>query len=316
MTVTAVRIPVLQGTEAWLDARRGLVTATDIPVLLGLSPYRCEADLADDKLGRAARQEPSVAMRRGKALEPLMAELYREATGQNVRRQHAMVRHHEIEWAAASLDATAPGLVVVEFKTTGSRQRFADGLPDDVAAQVAWELGVSGYRRADVLVMVGDDVLPVFEVQPDPQLFADLVTIAEDFRRRLAAGGPFSRDLNRIRRDHPADDGTEMAADGELDEAARALLDVRAAIARHEETEKQLVRAITDRMGDAALLTGSGWHATWKATRDRTETDWRAVAESLLATLGETDRAAVVAPFTSVRRGMRPFRLVADTKEA
>ena len=311
----AVRIPVLQGTDAWLEARRGLVTATDLPVILGLSPWRCEADLADEKLGAAAPQPPSVAARRGSALEPLMAELYREATGRTVRRQRAMLRHPEIEWAAASIDATAAGLRIVEFKTTGSRQRFADGVPDDVRAQVAWQLGVSGYRAADVFVMVGDDVLPPFEVEPDPELFADLVTVAEDFRRRLAEGGPFSRDLNRIRRDHPADDGSEMAADADLDAAARALLDVRAAIKRHEATEEQLVRAITDRMGDAALLTGSGWHATWRRTKDRSETDWRSLAAGLLETLPETERTALVGLHTSVRPGFRPFRLVGDKED-
>jgi predicted phage-related endonuclease len=56
--MTAIR----QGTDEWLEARRSLVTATDIPVLLGLSPYKCEADLADEKAGKA-QEPPSLRMR-------------------------------------------------------------------------------------------------------------------------------------------------------------------------------------------------------------------------------------------------------------
>ena len=309
----AVRTGLVQGTDAWREARRSLVTGTDLPVILGLSPWRCEADLADEKLGLAEGQPESVAMRRGTALEPLLAQLYTEATGRRVRRSRQMVRHPRIEWAAASLDCTVVGEKrLVELKTTGSRTRFADGLPDDVRAQVAWGLGCTGWPVADVLVMVGDDVLPPFEVEADPELFADLVTVASDFRRRLADGGPFSRDEARIRRDHPSDDGTEIEADADTAEAVRALLDVRAAIARHEDTEKALKTAIEARMGDAALMTGPGFRVTWKRGKDRSETDWRSIAADYLGTLPETDRIAVVGRHTAVRPGMRPLRVVSD----
>ena len=37
----SVHLALEQGTPEWLEARRSLSTATDIGVLLGLSPYRC-----------------------------------------------------------------------------------------------------------------------------------------------------------------------------------------------------------------------------------------------------------------------------------
>ena len=58
--MTAVRLPVRQGSQEWLDYRRTVITATDIPVLLGISPYRCEADLADEKL--TGTQQASVTL--------------------------------------------------------------------------------------------------------------------------------------------------------------------------------------------------------------------------------------------------------------
>lgn len=312
MSGLGVALPLRQGSPEWHEARRSLVTGTDIPVLLGISPWKCEADLADEKLGVTAGQESTLRMRIGSALEDLIADEYAAVTGRRVRRFRAMVRHPEYGWAAASPDAAVIGeRRLVEFKRTSSRTRFADGIPQDVGAQVAWQLGCTGYPVADIAVLT-DDSLTVHEQAADPALFADLVRVAADFRRRLAEGGPFARSEERIRRDHPADDGSEISADADTAEAVRALLDLRAAIARHETTEKALKAAIEARMGDAAVMTGPGFRVVWKRTKDREETDWKAVAAELIADLPEPDRAAVVGRHVTVRAGMRPLRVTSD----
>lgn len=307
----AVHLPLRQRSPEWIEARRSLITGTDVPVLLGISPYRCEADLADEKL-TGSRQEETLRMRIGSALEDLIASEYETQTGRRVRRSRAMVRHPELEWAAASLDGTVVGeRRVLEFKRTSSRTRFADGIPQDVEAQVTWALGVTGYPVADIAVLT-DDALTVYEQRADPGLFADLVVVAEDFRRRLAEGGPFARDAARVKRDHPADDGSELDADAELTEAVRALLDTRATRKGLEATEEALETAIKARMGDAATLRGEGFRVTWKRTKDAETTDWKSLASGLLTTVPETERAALVGLHTMVRPGFRPFRVVAD----
>ena len=309
--MTGIPVKVRQGSPEWLAYRRTVITGTDIPVLLGISPWACEADLADAKLN-GSEQESTLRMRKGSALEPFIASEYEAQTGRQVRRHHAMVRHPVVEWAAASPDASVIGeRRLVEFKHTSSRSRFADGIPQDVAAQVAWQLGCTGYPVADIAVMT-DDSLTVYEQEADGQLFQDLLAVATDFRRRLEEGGPFNRDAARIRRDHPADDGTEITADAEVADAVTALLDIRSRIASMEATEEALKAAIQARMGDAAVMTGPGWHVTWKRTKDRSETDWKTVASGLLATLSETDRATVVGLHTTVRPGFRPLRVVVD----
>jgi putative phage-type endonuclease len=308
-------LAVRQGTPEWLAARRSLVTATDIPVLLGLSPYKCEADLADEKAG--AEQPPAtLRMRAGLILQDLIGEAYTEQTGKALRRFRGLSFHPTIEWAAASPDFRVVGeRRLVEAKRSASRSRFADGLPQDVEAQVAWQLGVTGYPAADVAVLLADDELVRFEVEADPDLFADLVTVAEDFRRRLEAGGPFARDTSRIRRDHPADDGTELIADADVIEAAHALAGARSQIAALEATEEALKAAIQARMGPAAVLIGPDFRATWKRTKDREETDWKSLAQGLLRTVPETEREPLVGIHTSVRSGFRPFRLVMGDKD-
>ena len=52
-------------------------------------------------------------------------------------------------------------------------------------------MGCAGAPVADIAVLT-DDALTVIEQRADPDLFRDLVAVAEDFRRRLAEGGPFA----------------------------------------------------------------------------------------------------------------------------
>jgi putative phage-type endonuclease len=311
-----VTLAVRIGSPEWLDARRSLITATDIPVLLGISPYKCEADLADEKRGLTEPSESTLRMRVGLALEDLIAEEYTRATGRQVRRFRSLVTHPELEWAAASPDGRAVGeRRLVEMKWTGSRSRFADGVPQDVEAQVVWQMGVTGYPVADVAALVGGDDLLVSEVPFDAELFDNLVVIATDFRRRLEEGGPFSRDTSRIKRDHPSDNGAEMVADADMDAAAKALYETRARRKVLEQSETALEDAIKSRMGDVAVVRGSGWHATWKRTKDREETDWRSLADGLLRQLPEPERTALVGIHSSVRQGFRPFRLVVEKED-
>lgn len=299
-------IAVRQGSPEWLDARRSLVTASDLPILLGISPYKCEADLADEKLGLTV-PESSLRMRVGLALEDFIAAEYEAKTGHRTQRWPGLAIHPDIEWAGASPDRKRKG-ALVELKHTSSRARFADGLPQDVEAQIVWQMGVAGYEHADVAVLTSDDLL-VFEHDFDAALFDDLVAVASDFRRRLAEGGPFARDTSRIKRDYPTDDGSEMLADADLTAAVRALVDTREARKRLEQSETAIEDAIKTRMGPASRLSGDGFAVTWKRTKDREETDWRSLAAGLLRQLPEPERTALVGIHSTVREGFRPFRV-------
>jgi putative phage-type endonuclease len=307
--MTAIR----QGTAEWLDARRSLITATDLPVILGLSPYKCEADLADEKAGKA-QEPPSLRMRAGLILEELIAQAYEEQTGRRLIKWGELAIHPDMEWAAATPDYQTLDDEdrIVEAKRTSSRSRFADGLPQDIEAQVVWQLGVTGYPVADVAALIGDDRLEVFTVEANPEWFARLVDIAEGFRRRLAAGGPFARNGERVRRDYPTDDGTEIEADADLEEAVTKLVEVRKSIKAQKAYEDELVERITTRMGPAAILRGSGWKATWKASRAPIVTNWEGIATGLLRTLPETERETLVGLHQTIGKAQRPLRVWPD----
>ena len=302
------KLHVLQGSPEWLAARRTHITATDMAAIEGASPWKCEQDVADEKLNGNG-VESTLVMRVGNALEDLIASAYAEQTGRKVRRVRGLWESATIPWAAASPDATTAGKLL-ELKWTGNRSRFRDGLPEDVEIQARWQALVADVAEVDVAALtVGDDEVRIFTVGRDAGIEHYLVGKAEDFRRRLAAGGPFAQSLESLKRRHPADDGTEITPDSDTDAAVRALRGVRDGIDSLKANEERLKVAIQTRMADAAYLVGDGYRVTWKRTRDVTETDWKSLATSLLTQLPEPDRAAVVGIHSTARSGPRPFRV-------
>lgn len=311
-------LAIRRDTPEWVDARRAYVTSTDLPVILGLSPYRVESDLAREKLeGREEIDDPKRlrTMRLGQRLEDVIREEDEAEHGVKLRRVNRFLVHPRIEWAATSLDFERVGeKVIVEAKASRSK-RWDDGVPQDVEAQVRWQMGVAGFPRAHVALLRSGSELECFDVEHDPDVFDGLVEIAADFRVRLAAGGPFTESADSLKRRYPTDAGTEIEADGELEEAVAALLALRSRRKETEAQEEALENAIKTRMADAAVLVGRFWRVTWKRTKDTEQTDWKSVADGLLRQLPETERTALVGIATTVRQGFRPFRVV-TSKEA
>jgi putative phage-type endonuclease len=309
-------LAIRQGTPEWLEARREYVTSTDLPIILGLSPYKVEADLATEKLGQEPPPDDLDTARRkrlGKALERVVRDEDRIKHGIPLRAVHRFIVSRQIDWAATSLDFERVGeRTIVEAKTSRSPRRFDGELPQDVEAQVRWQMGVAGYPRAHVAVLKSGSELECFDVEHDPATFDGLVDIAADFRDRLAKGGPFTESLNSLKRRYPGDNGAEMVADPETEAAVAGLVAVRERRKQLEADEEHLEEAIKARMGEYAVLSGAGFHVTWKRTKDVASTDWKSVADGLLRTLPEPERIALVGIATTVRPGFRPFRVVID----
>jgi putative phage-type endonuclease len=304
---------IRQGTPAWHDTRRASVSSTDLSAILGINPYRSEADLADEKMGRLDREQ-TLPMRVGLALEPVIAHEYTLATGNRLRRSRRLVTHPSIPWAVASPDYFVVGQPwLMEAKWSTSR-RWADGLPQDVESQVMWALGCTGRKRADVAALLGGRELQVFPVEYDDETFEGLVEIAQDFRARLAAGGPFSESLESLKRRYPVDDGSEMVAGGLVLEAVTTLLDVRGRRKALEADEERLEVLIKESMGEASVLIGPGFRVIWKQTKEVATVDWKSIADGLLRQRPEAERVALVGIATTVRPGFRPFRVVQEDR--
>jgi putative phage-type endonuclease len=158
---------------AWLEARRQGVTASEIAVVLGLSPYSSPYALYHQKLGILPADDDQAVFERGRVLEPYIAEKFAAAHPELlvVGDGRSLFRHDERPWQLATPDRLiaddmrfdfVPGLVIEEFapvavletKTDAGSDEWGeegtDEIPVHYRCQVIWQMDVMGVSRAYV----------------------------------------------------------------------------------------------------------------------------------------------------------------------
>ena len=154
MTTTET-IPYAPGDPAWIEARRQFIGASDVPAVLGLSPWRTPLDVWAEKVGLIVQPAGggSLATRLGHELEDLIARLWAE------EHPSADIAHHEVTildprrpWLAASTDREVGLDGLLECKLVGATTTamWDAGVPDHVHAQCVAQLAVTGRQWVDV----------------------------------------------------------------------------------------------------------------------------------------------------------------------
>lgn len=96
-----------QGTQEWLEWRKGLITASDVPIIMGVSPYSTARELWERRKGLLAEVQDNPGMRRGRELEPVARDLAEKSIDGFF--QPACCQSDEYPFMGASLDGLALG---------------------------------------------------------------------------------------------------------------------------------------------------------------------------------------------------------------
>jgi putative phage-type endonuclease len=324
MSALAIR----QGTDAWLEARRSTIGSSDVAVIAGESPHKSAYTLAAEKLGlipEVIDADTQELMAIGTLMQPVLLSLYERKTGRHPKAAPTWRQHRELEWATASLDGTAPVRRVVEAKWTHARRwRSGERIPGDVACQVQWQLFVTGWDVADVVVLDHAEAR-VEAVERDDALIDDLVFLAGEFRGYLSRGelppidGSESSRRSLAAR-HPRDNGMWLAATSELAELTTQLAESRAAKRTAEDAERTVGNALRAVIGDASGIDGL---VSLKRNADSTRTNWPAVAaayrELLLEVMPEEEREhldTLQSIQTETSEGARVLRLLSKGNQS
>lgn len=156
-------IPQSQGSSEWLAWRRTIIGASDVPIILGLSPWRTRHDLLLEKRGEGEPQKTNWAMSRGTEAEPKIRKLYEESVG-------VLFPPLTVVWAewptlGASLDGFSHELdKIVEFKYPNKEtyEKAKNGvIPEHYYAQVQAQLLCSGADHGDFVCFNGSDLAVV-----------------------------------------------------------------------------------------------------------------------------------------------------------
>jgi putative phage-type endonuclease len=247
-----------QNTEEWLQARRSGIGASDVPAIVGASSWATARHVYHDKLGELP-DDTTAAARWGHLLEDAVAREWAREHGRRVRRV-GIVAHDEHRNRLASLDRLVAGCprgrCSLEVKTRSAyvADSWREGLPDDVLAQVQWQLHVTGFDHAHVAVLIGGNDFRHFTEEPDPEVIDYLVREADLVWRHVQDRTPPAVDpsgllLSLLDRLHPDRAGATVI---DLDEARRAHRNYQTAAAIKKRAEERMDAA----KARAALLLG------------------------------------------------------------
>lgn len=154
--MTVLDSPVTDRSE-WLAWRRRGIGASDVPAILGLSPWASPYSVYAEKRGLVPDTDATEAMALGLALEPVIAALFHERTGLYVVGAQTRFEHPDDPWLRTTLDGgvaesphTGMNAVLGGFEgksTSDSPKKWEDEIPPMYMAQVQAQMAVTGMER-------------------------------------------------------------------------------------------------------------------------------------------------------------------------
>jgi len=299
------------------EARKSGLGSSDMPAVLGVSPWVRPEDLFEIKKGRRPEPEESPAMKRGKVLEAVAAELYQERTGRKLWRSNQTIRHRDYAWMLAHLDRRIvgedKGVGALEIKCPGLRT-FAkcrrEGLPYYYLVQLQHQMDVAGYEWGAFAVFNSELwEMIYFDVPRDQELIDLIHEKGAEFWNLVQTEEFYPADWSGVEKTEtrPVEipDAKQKIITIESEEWAEAvakLRDAREILAEAEALEKEAQEDIKKLMEavNAAAAEGAGARIYWTPQAGRKTFDVKALAKAH----PEID----LAPFYKISAETRPFR--------
>ncbi|MEV5977547.1 lambda-exonuclease family protein [Streptomyces sp. NPDC052114] len=152
--------------DVWLDARRRGIGSSDLPAVMTLSGFKTPLHIFHDKLGRLPHDDKfSDAAHFGVLFEePLARDWARR--NRTVVEPVGIIANDDEPWQMCTLDRLCTecpldrrvrSLCALEVKTRNAfvANLWRQGPPDDVLAQVLWQILVTGLDHIHVVCLIG-----------------------------------------------------------------------------------------------------------------------------------------------------------------
>ena len=196
-----------QGTDEWLEQRRGKITASNVATILGDNPYKSSKRYFEEKTGQREDEISPFARKMmdfGSAHEErAICSYVRQHYAETDRPQRhvftfGMVTHPEHTFLAGSIDGLTEDGVVLEIKCPQKRVIVPGECPVHYVGQVQTLLEIFDLEEAHFVqwkrcVVTGKEVTDVTIMRRDRAWFALALPILRAFRDRV----------NAWRREHP-----------------------------------------------------------------------------------------------------------------
>jgi len=175
-------------SEAAMKRRHKYIGASDVPAVLGVSPWKSASDVYYAKVAEFEKRDKiTKSIEAGNLLEVAVLDFAEQRLGKIKRNQFRV--HPKKTYASATLDAICleQDDVGVEAKTTGNTDQWGeentDQIPIYYLAQVQWQMYVTGYKTIYVPVLMPDFGLQfkMYKVERDEELIDSIAKRCDDF---------------------------------------------------------------------------------------------------------------------------------------
>lgn len=201
-----MNIEAIAGTDNWVAARRGVLTASRIADAIAVlktgkpseSRRRVAFELlAERATGLATDHYVSSAMQWGTDQQPAARAAYEARTGL-LAGPEVFVLHPSIDWAGATPDGLLDpdGLIEIKCPTTPVHLRYVlmsrDGkVPDDYRPQMLWQLACTRRKWVDFVSfdprVEGPSRIAIARFEPTAQEVEEIEAKAQSFLDEVAA---------------------------------------------------------------------------------------------------------------------------------
>jgi predicted phage-related endonuclease len=191
------------GSKEWLLARwkdeqgRCVFGASDVPVLMGASPYKTRGELFADKVNEPVVQEETAVFRRGNLLEKPLLEEASRILGTDIFTPDVIYRDGRLSISLDGVDNENKPSVVVEAKTS---TRYSIYTADDLPDEWCWQ----GWAQMAVLqvpvwfvVLDRDQRISVVELPSNPEAI-DTIQLETSVFGGWVDGDPMDEDINNF----------------------------------------------------------------------------------------------------------------------
>lgn len=171
-----------QGSVEWLAWRKGKITASIAPIIMGDSPYRTKQQLWREMMNIDPPQFQNEAMKRGNELEPLIRRNISFAFGTEFIPK--VFQSSKYEWLGCSVDGfSEEKYMIIEIKTCG-REDFdlakMGKVPKKYKAQIQTILAVCNAKCLTYVAYHNDQTFS-FQVDYDHDYIDDMIPRLKDF---------------------------------------------------------------------------------------------------------------------------------------
>lgn len=274
---------MLTFTKEQLEERRKYITATNVPVIFGVSPWGSEIDLYLQKRGELIeRAIPDALAEKGLFLEPAIRRWFTYKTGIKILEDETLHKHPKIDYLAAHTDGiTTCKKAVFEAKTAmrskGWGEQGENVIPDHYLLQVAHEVACADAERAHIAVLIAGNDFRYYTYDRNLRLEAVINERLAKFWDCVKKGEmPKPRTGNDIISIYGNKTTTDLKfCDADLQKSIDELHELKAVIKDHEERQKKIEDQIKVFMGTSEILKSpdGSLSATWKCSKDSVQFD-------------------------------------------